>query len=151
MKGATVVARGSKFGTLYTTAGCMNIVAVTESASNSSLWHNRLGHMSVKGIKMLAAKEVLEGLKSVDVNHCENYVMSKQKRVSFTRAASELKKVRAKMIHTDLEQGSKITKQVGVELELQGNSPSDAVADTYETLDTTAEEPDVKQGSKTMK
>ena len=40
--------------------------------------------------------------------------MSKQKRVSFTRAASELKKVRAKMIHTDLEQGSKTTKQVGV-------------------------------------
>ena len=37
MKGATVVARGSKSGTLYTTAGCMNIADVVESASNSSL------------------------------------------------------------------------------------------------------------------
>ena len=32
MKGAMVVARGSKSGTLYTTAGCMNIAAVAESA-----------------------------------------------------------------------------------------------------------------------
>ena len=37
MKGATVVERGTKSGTLYTTAGCMNMVAVAESASNSSL------------------------------------------------------------------------------------------------------------------
>ena len=117
MKGATVVARGSKSGTLYTTAGCMNIAAVAESASNSSLWHNRLEHMSVKGMKRLAAKGVLEGMKFVDVGRCENYVMSKQKRVSFTRTARELKKVRLEM-EPDVEQGSKTTKQVGVELEL---------------------------------
>ena len=46
-----------------------------------------------------------------------------------------------------MEQGS--TKQVGVELELQKNSLSDVVADTHETPETTAEEPDVEQGSKT--
>ena len=67
MKGATVVARGSKYGTLYTTAGCMNIAAVAESASNSSLRHNRLEPMSAKGMKRLATKEDLKGLKSVDV------------------------------------------------------------------------------------
>ena len=50
-----------------------------------------------------------------------------------------------------MEQGSKTMKQVGAELELQGNSPSDVVADTHETPETTAEEPDVKQGSKTTK
>ena len=143
MKGALVVARGIKSRTLYTTAGCMNMVAVGESASNSSLWHNRFGHMSMKEIKMLAAKEVLEGLKSIDVGRCENSVMSKQKRVSFTRTARELKKVQLEMIHTDVEQGSKTTKQVGVELELQRNSPSDVVADTHETPETTAEKPDV--------
>ena len=93
MKGAMVVAHGIKSRTLYTTAGCMNMVVGAESASNSSLWHNRLGHMSVKGMKMMAAKGVLEGLKSIDVGRCENCVMSKQKRVSFTRTARELKKV----------------------------------------------------------
>ena len=84
-----VVARGTKSGTLYTTAGCINIATVAESASNTSLWHNRLGHMSVKGMKMLAAEGVLEGLKFVDMSHCENIVMSKQKRVSFTKTARD--------------------------------------------------------------
>ena len=57
MKGAMMVACGTKSGTLYTTAGCLNIASVAESASNSSLWHNRLGHMSVKGMKMRLRKE----------------------------------------------------------------------------------------------
>ena len=99
-------------------------------------------------MKTLAAKGVLEGLKSVDVGHCENYVMSKQKRVSFTRTAIELKKVRLEM-ETYVEQGS--TKQVGVELELQENSSSDVVVDTHETPGTTAEEPNVEHSSKTTK
>ena len=33
---------------------------------------------------------------------CENCVMNKQKRVSFTKAARELKKVRFEMVHTDV-------------------------------------------------
>ena len=49
-----------------------------------------------------------------------------------------------------MEQGSETTKQVGVELELQGNSPSDVV-DTHETPETSVEKPDVEQGSKTTK
>ena len=43
MKGAMVVARGTKSGTLYTTARCINMAAVAEGASGSCLWHNRLG------------------------------------------------------------------------------------------------------------
>ena len=44
VKGAMVVARGTKSGTLYTTAECINMTFAAKSASNSSLWHNRLGH-----------------------------------------------------------------------------------------------------------
>ena len=106
---------------------------VAKSASNSSLWHNRLGHKSVKGMKMLTAKEVLEGMKSVDMSPCENCVMSKQKRVSFTRTVRELKK------------GSETIKQVGVEVELQNNSLGDVVADTQETSETVAEEPEAEE------
>ena len=103
-KGAMVVARGTKSRTLYTTTGCMNISTVAESASNSSLWHNRLGHMSVERIKILAVEGVLEGLKSVDTSPCENCIMSKQKRVSFRKTTRELKK------------GSGTMKQVGLRL-----------------------------------
>ena len=102
LKGAMVVARGTKSGNLYTTAGYMNMVVVAKSASNSSLWKNRLGHVSFKEMKMLVAKEVLEGLKSVDMSPYENCIMSKQKRASFTKIARELKKVWLEMVHKDV-------------------------------------------------
>ena len=71
MKGAMVVARGTKYGTFYTNARCINMVVVAEGVFDSCLWHNRLGHMSTKGMKMLVAKRALEGLKSVDMGLCE--------------------------------------------------------------------------------
>ena len=77
VKGVMVVASGTKSRTLYTTAECTEIIAAAESASNSSLWHNRLGHMSVKEMKMLIAKKALKGLKSVDMGLCESCVMGK--------------------------------------------------------------------------
>ena len=80
MKGAMVVACGSKSGTLYTTAGCINMAAIAEGASSSCLWHNRLGHMSTKGMKMLVANGALEGLKSVDMGLCESCVMGKKEK-----------------------------------------------------------------------
>ena len=60
MKGAMVVARGTKSGTLYTTARCINMDDIAEGASGSCMWHNRLVHMSTKGMKMLVAKGALE-------------------------------------------------------------------------------------------
>ena len=77
MKGAMVVARGTKSGTLYTTAECINMAAVSEGAFGSCLWHNRLGHMSAKGMKMLVGKGELEGLKFVDMGLCESCIMEK--------------------------------------------------------------------------
>ena len=55
VKGAIVVDRGPKSRNLYTTAGCINMAVVAEGASSSCLWHNRLGHISTKGMKMLVA------------------------------------------------------------------------------------------------
>ena len=77
MKGDIIVARGTKSGTLYTTAGCINMAAVAEGASGSCLWHNRLGHVSAKEMKMMVSKGALEGLKSVDMGLCEHCVMGK--------------------------------------------------------------------------
>ena len=72
------------------------MAAVAEGASGSCMWHNRFGHMSTKGMKMLVAKGALEGLKYVDMGLCESCVMGKQKRVSFTKTPRETKKVRWK-------------------------------------------------------
>ena len=84
-------------------------------------------------MKMPAAEGVLEGLKSGDMSPCENCVMSKQKRIGFTKTVRELKK------------STGTTKQVGVEIELLKDSPSDVVVDTQETPKIVAEEPEVKQ------
>ena len=102
VKGAMVVVRGTKYRTLYTTAGCINMTVVAEGTSGSCAWRNKLGHMSAKGMKILVAKGSLEVLKSVDIGLCESYVMGKQKRVSFTKTPSEPKKVWFEMVHTDV-------------------------------------------------
>ena len=102
VKGAMVIAHSTKSETLYTTAGCIKMAVVAEGASSSCLWHNRLGHMSAKGMKILVAKEALEGLKSVDIGLCESCDMGKQKRVSFTKIPREPRKVRLEMVHTDV-------------------------------------------------
>ena len=97
-----VIARGTKSGTLYTNAGCINMAVVVEGASGSCLWHNRQGHMSAKRMKMLVAKGALEGLKSVDMGLCESCVMGKKKGISFIKTRREPKKVRLEMVYTDV-------------------------------------------------
>jgi len=55
------IARGKKSVTLYkTTKACHLIVVVTKEKSN--LWHQRLGHMSEKGMKIMHSKDKLLGL-----------------------------------------------------------------------------------------
>ena len=53
IKGARVLARGKKIGTLYITSSPRDTIAVVDASTDTSLWHRRLGHMSEKGMKML--------------------------------------------------------------------------------------------------
>ena len=54
-KGNLITARGWKKGTLYMAEMPVERVnAVTDGPNPSTLWHQRLGHMSEKGMKMLA-------------------------------------------------------------------------------------------------
>uniref|UniRef100_A0A2N9H7K1 Retrovirus-related Pol polyprotein from transposon TNT 1-94 n=1 Tax=Fagus sylvatica TaxID=28930 RepID=A0A2N9H7K1_FAGSY len=56
-KGAMVVARGKKTGTLYMTTSPRDTIAVAEAGADTNLWHRRLGHMSEKGMKVLLSKD----------------------------------------------------------------------------------------------
>ena len=62
-----------------------DMIAVTEVVNNSSLWNQRLGHMSEKGMKLMATKGKLSNLKLVDIGVCEHCILGKQKKVSFSR------------------------------------------------------------------
>ena len=76
-KGARVLARGKKTGTLYMTSSPRNTVAVVDASIDTSLWHRRLGHMNEKGMKMLLLKGKLPELKSIDFDICESYILGK--------------------------------------------------------------------------
>ncbi|KAE8715229.1 hypothetical protein F3Y22_tig00110186pilonHSYRG00194 [Hibiscus syriacus] len=82
-KGALVIARGKKTGTLYVTSNLENIIAVADADGKSNLWHQRLGHMSEKGMKILLLKGKLPDLKNVDVGLCEDCIFGKQNKAHY--------------------------------------------------------------------
>ena len=55
-KGARVLARGKKTGTLYMTSNLRDKIVVADASTDTSLWYRRLSHMSEKGMKMLLSK-----------------------------------------------------------------------------------------------
>ena len=53
-KGALIIEKGEKVGTLYLCNGISNSVnPLTSKGADAALWHHRLGHMSEKGMKIL--------------------------------------------------------------------------------------------------
>ena len=72
-----VITRDNKMGTLYMTTNDKDIMELANSKIDSKVWHYRLGHMSEKGMRVLAAKGKLADLKSIDVGLCEDYILRK--------------------------------------------------------------------------
>ena len=83
-KGALVIAKGEKVGTLYLCNGISNSVNdVNSKGVDAALWQHRLGHMSEKGMKSLHSRNFLPGLNNIDLDFCENQIYGKHKRVIF--------------------------------------------------------------------
>ena len=76
-----MIARGKKRNTLYMTTEPDDVVAIATGNDDASLWHNRLGHMSQKGMKELLSKEKLPELKNVHFDICESCITGKQKKL----------------------------------------------------------------------
>ena len=52
-KGAPIVAKGDKIGTLYLCKGNVDFsIALSSTRTYTPLWHHRLGHMSEKGMQI---------------------------------------------------------------------------------------------------
>ncbi|KAE8708902.1 Detected protein of unknown function [Hibiscus syriacus] len=60
--------------------GYSTTFSVVDADGKSNLWHQRLGHMSEKGMKTLLSKGKLPDLKNVDVGLCEDCLFGKQKK-----------------------------------------------------------------------
>ncbi|KAL2251622.1 UNVERIFIED_CONTAM: Retrovirus-related Pol polyprotein from transposon TNT 1-94 [Sesamum indicum] len=101
-RGAMTLARGLKSGMLYMAGGSSSNIPFAGTISQANLWHNRLGHMSEKGMNVLKSKGRLPELKSVEVGHCEHCVFGKQKRVGFLTTRRTPRKEKLELVHTDL-------------------------------------------------
>ena len=68
--------------------------------NSATLWHKRLGHISIKRIKRLVSNEILQPLDYSDLNDCVNCIKGKQTnlRKYQARKCSEV----LELIHTDI-------------------------------------------------
>ena len=62
-----VIAHGKKNCTLYVTSGLETIIVIAKLDEKLKIWHQRLGHMNKKGMKVLVLNRKLLDLKSVDI------------------------------------------------------------------------------------
>jgi len=70
--GSLIDARGVKEGALYVIQGKLykGEVNIVYDNSNLELWHKRLGHISEKGLQILARKEPIPDLKGKSLEPC---------------------------------------------------------------------------------
>ncbi|GKA58056.1 putative RNA-directed DNA polymerase [Tanacetum coccineum] len=101
--GSLVVACRNKRGSLYMVEVSFDGVnAAIDGRGNATLWHQRLGHMSEKGMKILASKGRIPDLQKAVVGFCEPCVFGKQKKVSFVKSGNTRKLQRLELVHTDV-------------------------------------------------
>ncbi len=67
---------------------------------NSTLWHHRLGHMSEKGMQLLAKAKVIPAIEDLP-EMCGHCMIGKQRRASFSMRSSRRKRP-LDLVHTDV-------------------------------------------------
>eukprot|EP00253_Pinus_taeda_P012974 PITA_12974 len=104
-KGALVVMKVEKVRNLYRLKGSTQIgeaaVASEKEEASTHLWHQRLGHMSEKGLQILMKRKSLRGLKSLNLDFCKHCVYGKQCKQRFKVGNHNSKDV-LDYIHCDL-------------------------------------------------
>ena len=71
------------------------VESLAVSGENTMLWHQRLGHIREKGLRILHGNGMLEGMSnfSLDFYFCEHFVYGKQNRVSSPFGAKRVNKI----------------------------------------------------------
>ncbi|GJR82619.1 retrovirus-related pol polyprotein from transposon TNT 1-94 [Tanacetum coccineum] len=99
----TDVSCGNKRGSLYMVGVPSDGINTTiDGRGNVARWHQRFGHMSEKGMEILASKGRIPDLQKAVVGFCEPCVLGKQNRVSFIKSENTRKLQRLELVHTDV-------------------------------------------------
>ncbi|WJZ95351.1 hypothetical protein VitviT2T_014127 [Vitis vinifera] len=84
-RGFMVIAKGNKSSSLYLMQARVidSSINAVDDDSTFELWHNRLGHMSEKGLMILAKKNLLSGMKKGSLKRSAYCLAGKQTKVAF--------------------------------------------------------------------
>ena len=74
---------GENISKLYWTKTLVARDNVNAMDMEASLWHQRLSHISEKGLNCLAKKDMLLGLKNADLEKCSHCMIGKLTKVFF--------------------------------------------------------------------
>jgi hypothetical protein len=70
----------------------------------TQLWHNRYGHLSVNGLKLLAQKNMVQGLPDLGTmeNKCTDCIIGKQQRDTIPKQAKWRASEKLQLVHSDI-------------------------------------------------
>ena len=102
-RGNLIVAKAQKQGILYTMHArvCTDEVNV-DADSSGEIWHKRLGHMSEKGMHILADQKLLPEVKGVHLERCVNCLVEKQNRDAFHTRPPRRREAALELVHTNV-------------------------------------------------
>ena len=86
----------------------ISIASISSTEKVTIMWHQKLGHMSEKGLKVLFYQKLILGLTKVSLPFCEHCVTSKQHRLKFNSSTAR-SKVILELIHFDVWQAPVIS------------------------------------------
>ncbi|KAH9652997.1 hypothetical protein KPL70_027263 [Citrus sinensis] len=105
VKGSLVLLRGIRKNGLYvlegTTVTGMVSVSSSSNVDKTNLWHLRLGHMSLRGLKELSKQGMLGSNTIGEMVFCEDCVLGKSTRTSFKSSVHTTRSI-LDYIHSDL-------------------------------------------------
>ena len=77
-------------------------IALASFAEQSTMmWHHKHGHMSERGLKILAEQKLLLGLENISLPFCEHCVVSKQNKLKFSSSNARSKAI-LELIHSNV-------------------------------------------------
>jgi len=80
-----------------------SIASASPAEEKTMIWHQKLGHMSEKGLKILYDQKLLPGLTKVTLPFCEHCGTSKQHRLKFGKSTTKSKYI-LDLIHSNVWQ-----------------------------------------------
>ena len=89
----------------HTASSTPSIAAIATAEQNVQLWHERLGHLALRNMKLMEHREMVKGLpklKGAELGTCEGCLKGKCHRLPFPKAVHHRAKKPLELVHSDV-------------------------------------------------